>query len=385
MAPKSSTTIVRIDGHEVVAKLPERYGNSHTFFDSRGSLLVSVTTANGVVGWGETFGFPPASGALIQSTFGRMIIGQDAAKPRALHNMMLKRLATDRHGISHMAISALDMATWDAAARTAGIPLHAALGGASRERILAYASGPFMKPGGDPYRDFAADVESYLKAGFQAIKLRIGTKPPNDDAMVRRVRTQIGSDVMLMADLNQGFSYRNALDLACRLAESDVLWLEEPVIYSELSAYRRLAEKMRIALAGGESLPGVAGFREFMRGDIFDLIQPDLAICGGFTEGLKLAALADTFDVPLVPHVWGTVVNFYAALHFAATLPDRRGYRWPCPIFEYDYSFNPLRTLCGEIPLDSGGHVVVPDAPGLGIDLNPAKFDSLIVNHWTLQ
>jgi D-galactarolactone cycloisomerase len=284
-----------------------------------------------------------------------------------------------------MAISALDMATWDAAARSAGVPLHAALGGATRDRILAYASGPFMKPNGDPYRDFPADIDSYLKAGFRAIKLRIGTKPPNDGAMAKRVRDQIGADTLLMADLNQGFAYRNALDLAKRLAELDVLWLEEPVIYDDLPAYRRLADQMPLALAGGESLPGVSAFREFVRGDIFDLLQPDLAICGGFTEGMKIAALADTFDIPLVPHVWGTVINFHAALHFAATLPDKRGYRWPCPIFEYDYSFNPLRTLCGEIPLDSGGHVVVPDGPGLGIDIEPSKFESLIVNRWTLQ
>jgi D-galactarolactone cycloisomerase len=312
------------------------------------------------------------------------LIGEDATAPRRLHDRMM-RLLPERHGLPLMAVSALDIAVWDAASRTAGKPLHALLGGALRERVFAYVSGPFLKPGPDPYRDYAADLETYLKAGFRAIKLRLGTTPGRDGQMAKTVRERIGSEMPLMVDLNQGFSYGTAVDLAQRLVECNVRWLEEPMPHEDLAAYRRLAGQVPIALAGGESLFGVGAFREVVGTNLLSFVQPDLALCGGITEGLKIAALCEAFGIPLVPHVWGTAVNFNASLHFTAVLPEVGGQGLPCPLFEYDYSYNPLRTLCGEARVDGAGTLAVPDAPGLGLDLTPDRFKSMIVNQWTVE
>jgi D-galactarolactone cycloisomerase len=384
VSSSSSSRIVRIDGYEVSCPLPERIGNSRGFFDSRGALLVALTTADGVTGWGETWALPGAAAAVIRHELGPLLLGRDCAAPRRLHDLMMRQLP-ERHGVPLMAVSALDIAVWDAAARTAGRPLHAVLGGAVRERVFAYVSGPFLKPGSDPFKDYFADLDGYLEAGFRAIKLRLGTAPTRDGDIARRVRERIGPGMPLMVDLNQGFSFGLAVDLAQRLTELDVRWLEEPMPHDDLAGYRRLAEQVPIALAGGESLFGLGAFREVIGGNLLQFVQPDLALCGGLTEGLKIAALAEAFGIPLVPHVWGTAVNFNASLHFTAVLPEKAGQGMPCPLFEYDYSFNPLRTMCGAAPLDGAGALAVPDGPGLGLSLSPENFASFIVNQWTVQ
>ena len=385
MGAFGASKIVRIEGFEVACPLPERVGNARGFFENRASLLVRITTADGVSGWGETWAYPSAAAALIRTDLGPLLLGKSALSPRPLHELMLAKLGFDRRGIFHHAISALDVAVWDASARCAGVPLHTALGGALRERVFAYVSGPFMKPGADPYRDFLQDVGGYLQSGFRAIKVRIGTTPGNDGKLIQRLRDRIGPDTYLMADVNQGLSVSATLELAPHLAANNVRWLEEPILYDDLPGYRRLSERLPLALAGGESLFGLAAFRDFVAARVFDVVQPDLALCGGISEALKIAALAEAFDIPVVPHVWGTVVNFNASLHFAAILPEKRGQGMPLPLFEYDASYNPFRTLCGECKLDQDGNVAVPDGPGLGFELSPDMLAPFVVNHWTLQ
>lgn len=379
-----TSRIVRIDGYEVSCRLPERIGNSRGFFESRGALLVAITTDAGVTGWGETWAYPAAAGAIVRRDLAPRLIGQDCSAPRRLHDAMLKSLP-ERHGVPLMAVSALDIAAWDAAARAADRPLSALLGGALRERIFAYVSGPFLKPGPDPFRDYPADVDGYLAAGFRAIKLRLGTTPAKDAEMARRVRERIGPEMPLMVDLNQGFARGPAADLARRLTALDVRWLEEPIAHDDLAGYRRLADAGPIPLAAGESLFGVEAFRDVVGASVLAYLQPDLALCGGITEMLKIAGLAEAFGVALVPHVWGTAVNFNASLHFASILPARGGHAMPCPLFEYDSSYNPFRTMCGECPVDADGTVAVPDGPGIGPAPKPADFERHLVEHWTVQ
>ncbi len=376
--------IVRIDGYELSCPLPERIGNSRGFFESRGALLVSITTDAGVTGWGETWAYPGAAAAIVRRDLAPKLIGQDAAAPRRLHDLMLRALP-ERHGVPLMAVSALDIGVWDAAARAANKPLSALLGGAMRERMEAYVSGPFLKPGADPFHTYMADLDTYLDAGFRAVKLRLGTTPKRDAEIARQVRARIGADMPLMVDLNQGFTIGPASDLATRLAEHDVRWLEEPIAHDNLVGYKRLADGGTIPLAAGESLFGVEAFRDAVASGALTYLQPDMALCGGVTEMIKIAGLAEAFGLALVPHVWGTAVNFNATLQFAATLPARGGHAMPCPMFEYDYSYNPLRTKFSANPVDANGTVAVSDAPGIGVDIDPAKFDSLLVQHWTVQ
>lgn len=375
--------IVRVEGFELSVQLREMVGNSRQMFDRRGALLFRVTADTGESGWGETWAYPAAAAALAREFFAPVLVGRDATTPRAGWHAMAAKLGYDRRGLSTMTLGGLDVALWDLAGQIAGKPIHAMLGGQLRDRIGAYVSGPFMKPGPDPYRDFEADIGGYLDAGFRAIKLRMGTDPAQDGAVARKVRDQIGHAMPLMVDLNEGFSVEGAAAIAARLAEVDPVWLEEPIAHDDLPGYRRLAARCPVPLAGGEALFGLRAFRDYLTAGVFEFIQPDLGLCGGLTEAMRIAALCDAFEVAVVPHVWGSAVNFQASLHFAACLPERRGrQRWP--LFEYDPSENPLRTALADHPLDQNGAVAVPDGPGLGLDLSPERLAPFVTNHWTI-
>jgi D-galactarolactone cycloisomerase len=384
MVMNSQSRIVRFDGYEVSCRLPEPIGNSSRFFDQRSALLVSVTAADGLVGWGEPWARPAAAAATIRSTFAPALLGTDAESPRRVWEAMTRTLGYDRRGVSQMAMSAIDMAVWDAAARRAQVPIARLLGGALRDRIAAYVSGPFLKPGADPYRDFDGDIDGYLEAGFRAIKLRMGVSPRVDERRLARVRARVGADFALMVDLNEGATLRTALAYGEAFQGHDLLWLEEPIRHDNLPGYVRLAQALPMALAGGEALIGLAPFRDFLCAGALDIVQPDLALCGGFSEGLRIAALADAFEVALIPHVWGTAINLAASLQFAAVLPETRGPGLRYPLFEVDASFNPLRDLFGEFALGADGTLAVPDGPGLGIEIEPHRFASHVVDHWSI-
>jgi D-galactarolactone cycloisomerase len=384
MVTQSQSRIVRIDGYELRCRLPEVIGNSSRFFDQRGALVVSVIAADGSVGWGETWAMPAAAGAAIRCGLAQAILAKDDATPRNVWDAMVRTLGYDRRGVSHMAMSAIDMAVWDATARRAGVPIATLLGGALRDRLPAYVSGPFLKPGADPYRDFDDDIDTYLRAGFRAIKLRMGVAPKVDARRLARVRERVGADFPLMVDLNEGASLRSALAYGEAFREHDLVWLEEPIRHDNLPGYTRLANALPMALAGGEALLGLTPFRDYLAAGALDIVQPDLALCGGFSEGLRIAALADAFEVPLIPHVWGTGINFCASLQFAAVLPESRGPGLRYPLFEVDPSFNPLRDVFGDFPLGPDGTVAVPNGPGLGIEIDPRRFAPHVVDQWSI-
>lgn len=376
---------VRIDGYDIACSLPEKIGNSRTFFDSRRSLVVAVTTADGTVGWGETWSMPAAAAAIIRDGLAAAILGRDVRAPVPLREAMLRTLGYDRRGATHMAISALDMAAWDAAARLAAVPVSTLLGGALRDRVQAYVSGPFLKPGADPYRDFDADIEHYLAAGFRAMKLRMGVAPRTDGLRLRRVRDRVGEDFPLMVDLNEGATLRGALAYGEAFRDAGLAWLEEPIRHDDLDGYVRLARDLPMALAGGESHFGLGAFREYVAHGALEVVQPDLALCGGFGEALRIAHLCEAFDVPLVPHVWGTGINFAASLQLLAVLPSSRGPGLAYPLLEFDASHNPLRDAFGAFAVGADGAVPIPQGPGLGIDIEPRHLEPFVTSRWTVE
>jgi D-galactarolactone cycloisomerase len=363
------TAVERIDLFIVSCRLPETIGNAVRFFDRRESLFVRVTTRGGVVGWGETWAMAAPAAALITATLGPALLGEDTRYPQKIWRKLARFIVNDRRGLSHMAISALDIAVWDACARADGVALSAKLGGALRERLSCYVSGPFVKPAAEPYGHYLDEIGGYLDQGFRNIKIRAGLGAREDAELIGDIRARVGDDIGLMADMNEAGDVSQALDFSKRIGDSDLIWLEEPVLHDDLPGWKRIAAGTELALAGGESLYGLAGFRDFLCAGVFAVAQPDLALCGGLTEGLRIAAMAEAFNVPIAPHVWGGAVNFNASLHFAATLPDRTRPGGRFPFFEYDTSFNPLRAAFAECPVGQDGRVGVPDGPGLGLEL----------------
>lgn len=382
---RDSARIVRVDGFEISCDLPERVGNAMRFFDRRTALLLRLTDADGFVGWGETWAMPGAAAAVIRGALAKVILAQSEASPRVLWEAMSQTLTYDRRGVTHMAMSAIDIAAWDLAGRRAGEPISKLLGGALRREVPAYVSGPFLKFGADPYRDFDADIERYLDAGFKAVKLRLGLSERPEAALLSRLRKRVGDNFPLMVDLNEGATERSALSFGKAFAEFNLIWLEEPIRHDNVPGYVRLAKALPMALAGGESLIGLTPFRDFLSQGALDVVQPDLALCGGFTEGQKIAALAEAYGVPVVPHVWGTAINFHASLQFIAGLVETRGPGLRYPMFEFDFSYNPLRDLFGVVKVRDDGCVVIPAGPGLGIDVDPQRFEAFLTDRWSVS
>jgi D-galactarolactone cycloisomerase len=285
-----------------------------------------------------------------------------------------------------MAISGLDIALHDLAARAQGVPVSALLGGALRNRMFAYASGPFMKEGGDPYRDFHTETDRLLAQGWRAFKPRSGHDPRKDGAAAVAMRRQIGSEMALMVDINQGYTARAAIEAARRMEAAELLWIEEPVPPEDIPGYQAVSAAVPVAISGGEALGSLAAFRDLLSAKTFSLVQPDLSVCGGFTGMARVAALADAFDIPAMPHVFGTVVNYHASLQMGAVLTTRRGGGpAPFPFMEADVTFNPLLGVLGDIRPDGEGFVQIPDAPGLGFELDVERLEEWTSFHWTLH
>jgi len=381
---RSGERITRIEGFELSCAMPSLSGNALRVFRERSTLLVRIVTSSGHEGWGETWAYPGPAGSMIRSTLGPMLLGADVANPRAAQARLLQAAIPDRRGQTHMAASALDIAMWDALGQLTGEPLHALMGGALRDSVRAYASGPLLNADGDRYAGFEDEIARYAQTGFQAVKIRIGASLEADLQAIGQARGILGETALLMADLNESSTVRDTVALVQRAGEANLAWIEEPVPHDDIAAYRRLATALPVALAGGESFCGVQAFRDAVRVGALDILQPDLAICGGITEGLRIAGLADAFDLPVCPHVWGAGVNFLASLQFAAILTPGRG-RVAAPLFEYDMSFNPLRERVYDPRPDAHGNLAVPDGPGLGMPVQIDRLADYVRDHWVVE
>jgi D-galactarolactone cycloisomerase len=377
-------SIAEIRLFHLVAPLPEVIGNAKVFFDARETLLVEVVDTSGLSGWGETWAAPLPAAAIIESQLAKVLFGQDPRHMGRLWHAM--QAATNLGAISDMAVAALDLAIYDLAARLQQVPLSTVLGGALRDRVPAYASGPFFKPGGHPYRGFEREAESYLAAGFRAIKLRSGFDPVEDAATAAKIRQLIGPDAILMIDFNQAYTPRAALGAMRRMADLNVLWIEEPATPADIEGYRMLAAHAGPALAGGETFTRAREFMPFLAAGCMDVLQPDLALCGGFTGVARVADLGEIYARPTVPHVWGSSINLYAALHFATTRPlFPSGVGAPMPFLEYDMGPHPLIDCLGRPDLNADGTISVPDAPGLGISPQAHRFEPFVSSARTLS
>lgn len=369
-----------IRAYHVECELPEVARNSIASFRTRGSLVVELVTDAGLSGWGETQN-PPVVWGYIETALARHVLGRDPLDSTAIWRAMLgERSAGDT---AARGISAIDMALWDLKGRILGQPVSKLLGGRLRDAVTAYASGPFMKLSDRPYEDVNREVDRFIEEGFVALKARSGITPREDGDMLVGLRRRLGPNYLLMADFNRGYSIPSTLELARRVEEADLLWIEEPIGADDLAGYRLLASRIGIAVAGGEALSDLADFRDFLAARALDVIQPDLFQCGGFTGALRIAALAEAYCTPYVPHVWGTLINFNASLQLAATLPSariRQGFEFP--LFEYDQGHNPLVSLQGAPSLTADGKLSIPDAPGIGVEVKADTFAPYIRNSW---
>lgn len=380
----SGDRIVRIEGFELSCEMPELAGNALRVFGRRGALLIRLTSENGFAGWGETWAFPEAASALIRGGLGSEVLGHPSDMPVALQSGLLQRVVPDRRGQAHMAISALDIAAWDLLGQIRSQSISELMGGRLRNDVLAYASGPLLVAGPDRYAGFAEALTRYRDAGYRAFKIRVGISLAEDERAIRMAREILGNDVPLMVDLNEASTLHDATELARRVADCRLGWMEEPLRHDDLPGYRRIAEMTPLPIAGGESFCGIETFRDSLCAGTLDILQPDIALCGGITETMRISALADAFGTRLAPHVWGTGLNSLAALQICALLRPRPG-ELQMPMLECDMSYNPLRDAIFPDAPDSKGLISIPSGPGLGRRIEEAQIAPFITQHWIMD
>ncbi len=374
--------IESVHTHVLKHTLDEPFDSAFSTFYERWACLVEIRTDTGLVGWGECLGPALPNAAIVEAMSG-LIIGRDPLEiePIWLHLYNQFRDQGQR-GLALTAQSGIDIALWDLAGRHFGVPVHTLLGGAFRTEVPAYATGGFRPHGHDRQTAVVEEVAGYVAAGFKAAKIKIGFGVDEDTAVIAAVRDAIGPDVMLMIDANHGYDAIEAVALGNRVADLDIAWFEEPVTPELIAVYPEIRAGQPIPVAGGETWHGRAAFADALAVRAVDILQPDVCGCGGITEMRKIAAMAETAGVRVVPHVWGTAVAVAASLHMLAVLPPSPPRHAPRPpLLEFDQTDNPYRMAVAKKPIvQVDGIVQVPDGQGLGIEIDRDVLGQYVVD-----
>ena len=323
-------------------------------FVSQETPIIRIHDADGAVGTGYSYTIGtggPSIMKLIELTMAPALIGREATEiERIWRDLLFLTHATSVGAITSLALAAVDTALWDLKCRKAGQPLHRMAGGA-QQRVPLYTT-----EGGWLHIDKEALVDDALQAqarGFGGSKIKIGRPHVSEDvARLEAVRNAVGPSFEIMTDANQRFTVDEAIRRARCLTPLDIAWLEEPLTADDLSGHVRLSQSTTLPVAVGESLYSHLHFREYLQRGACSIVQVDVARIGGITPWLKVAHLAECFNVPVCPH-------FLMELHVSlcAAVPNAR---W----VEY---IPQLDTLTTEPMRIEQGHAIPSNDPGLGI------------------
>lgn len=353
---------------------------------ARPTLLVRVHTDEGITGLGESAAYGgslESMEALVLGELRTTVLGQDPFMVERLWSMMATRAhQRGRRGMLMMGISGIDIALWDIIGQATKTPLYRLLGG-YRDTLDTYASAGFYA--GDKGTDeLAEEVGSYVERGFRCVKIKVGRNPDvmlnplhdmdaadyatvpfeEDIERVRAARSAAGR-ARLAIDVNNAWTPSVALRFMDAIGDSDIAWLEEPVATEDLAGSAEVARALATPVSGYETETGLPGFRELIARRAVDIVQPDVIWTGGITETRKVAALAQAYHLPVIPHVFSSAVASIANMHLIASLPNGG-------LLEVDQNPNPLRSELFEetLQVDGDGKIRLPDRPGLGVTLN---------------
>lgn len=357
--------------HVLRAKLAAPFAYSRAWYDERWALVVEVVSEDGVSGFGEVYG-PARLNAPIVRLYGELLAGRDAGAREAIWEDLYARFRDHgQKGLAIQALSGIDIALWDLAGRTLGKPVHALMGGPIRMSVPAYATGLYRRQRPDHETYLREEAAGYAAEGFSAVKLKVGFGLRDDVAATRAVRAEIGERVGLMVDANHAYDSVAAIAYGRAVADLDIGWFEEPVPPEDHAGYAAVRAALPIPIAGGECEFTRLGFRDLFTRRLVDIAQPDTCAAGGLSECKKIADMAAAFGIRYVPHCWGTGIAQAAALHLLSVLPTSPPSLNPfLPMLELDRTEHPVRDALTPALRPVRGIVAVPDAPGLGIEID---------------
>ncbi len=323
-------------------------------------LVVEVETASGVVGTGHLH---PLAGGMrtlemcIHEMLKPLLLGEDAGNVEALWQKMWRAtFIQGRMGITVMAMSALDIALWDAVGRASEKPLWQLWGGRP-DPLPIYGSGCFRGLGHDGMIEKA---ERYVAEGFPAIKMQVAHCFTHDEdvANVRDMRQALGGDIDIMVDVNQGWTADEAIAAGGRLDDFNLAWLEEPVLADDFEGYHRVADAIRTPVVGGENHFTHHDLKPFFASRKIPILQPDI-MRGGYTELRLIADYAARSGMTIAPHMFPEI-----SIHLVASIANPS---WLEYMGWYDHLWTePVRP--------ERGLITPPDRPGHGMDFKPELF-----------
>ncbi|GIJ26427.1 dehydratase [Micromonospora qiuiae] len=336
-------------------------------------VIVRVTTDEGIVGLGEATleGKERAvQGAIAE--LAEAVVGLDPTRI----SRVLYEVARDwywRGGpVIMTALSSLEMALWDISARDLGVPVSRMLGGATRDRVRAYANGWFSRA--VTPEDYAAAATRTVESGFRGLKwdpfenydLTITTRQMDRVlAQIDAVRSAVGRDVELFIEGHGRFDVRHAIKIAREIAQFDPVWFEEPCPPDNLDALVDIRRASPVPVAAGERWFGRQGFAPALARQAVDFVQPDVTHAGGISELAFISTLAATSYVGFAPHNPSGPLSTAATLQLGAALPNFRYLE----IMATDVPWRPEITN-ERLVLTEEGDILIPDGIGLGIELN---------------
>ena len=342
--------VVRLPVEEPLAGGPAFGGPFREF------VILQMETDGGIEGIGVTF-FGAALTATLKHAvdqLGELVIGEDPLRIEAVGRKLRNAAAgAGPGGIFTLAFSAIDMALWDIKGKALGQPLATLLGGL-RERVPTYASGALMRT--FPLENVVKAARRLVEKGFRQMKTQLAlpgdTTPAREVERMRLIREAVGPDIDLMCDINQRWSVNQAIDIGRRIEEFHLFWLEDVTAHDDYAGLARVADALATPVAGGEYLYGITPFRHMLEARSVDIVMIDLLRVGGVANWMKVAGMAEAFNLPVVSHLIPEI-----HVHLVSSVPNGL-------TVEYmPWSFR----LYEEVPVPVKGELTVPSKPGLGL------------------
>jgi L-alanine-DL-glutamate epimerase-like enolase superfamily enzyme len=352
------TAILNIPEDDPLANMPEEAGRT------RPVVTLRLRTDAGIEGIGATLWGGRLTGGLRAAVdaLAELTIGADPQRVEAIIARLNGAAAASSGpgGIFTLALAAIDIALWDIKGKALEQPLWKLLGG-HRDRVATYASGSLRR--GLTHDQAQRAARTLVEKGFVEMKTQMalpGNPPPAEEIRrVRVVREAIGPDIKLMCDINQRWRPEQAIDIGSRVEDVGLFWLEDVTTADDYAGLARVTAALKTPIAGGEYVWGIVPFRHMLEARSVDIPMIDIARVGGVTPFMKVAAMAEAFNLPVVSHIMPEILA-----HVVAACPNGLTVEYmPWMLCLYE-----------ETPRLDKGALVLPDKPGLGL-----KFDEKAV------
>jgi L-alanine-DL-glutamate epimerase-like enolase superfamily enzyme len=350
------TNVVRLPVEEPLANAPPYPAMMRDF------VTVQVFTSDGV----EGIGFTGFGGKMIRALhaavedFGALIKGDDPLRHEAIGAKLRAASASSGPGgIVTLALAAIDIALWDIRGKVFGVPLARLLGG-HRDRVPAYASGALMRTTSLDQLERAA--ATLVEKGFRQMKTQMavdGLTPAQEIERIRVVRSVVGADIALMVDINQRWGVHEAISIGHRVEDLGLTWLEDPTVAIDHQGLAEIASALATPICAGEYLYGIEPHRQSLERRSVDIVMIDILRAGGVTPWMKIAAMAEAFNRPVVSHLLPEI-----HVHLVAAAPNGL-------VVEY---MPWTRRLFEDPPMVEKGEMTVPTGAGLGLRFAPDLF-----------